>query len=160
MIVLLIGPSGVGKSFLGEVIVREKDYKFEKLDKYVDRRVGINSIDLKLETKIRKCLDSLILKEELFLIDVGAGFQKNFEFDFFKKYKKYLIYIFPKDIKDLKNKVEGRSIEELKNEEYSANRKNVYSLAEYRLEREDDFRNKDCKEDLNKLNKLILKILN
>ena len=63
MIVLLIGPSGVGKSFLGEVIVREKDYKFEKLDKYVDRRVGINSIDLKLETKIRKCLDSLILKE-------------------------------------------------------------------------------------------------
>ncbi|MCK9439372.1 ATP-binding protein [Patescibacteria group bacterium] len=158
MIVLLIGPSGVGKSFLGEMIAREKSYKFEKLDKYVDKGVGIDSIDLKLEAKIRGCLDSLILQDKIFIIDVGAGFQKKFEFDFFKKYKKYLIYIFPRDIKDLKNKVEGRSIEGLENEEYSEKRKNVYNLAEHQLKRKVNFRDKNCIEDLNELNRLILKI--
>ncbi len=160
MIVLLIGPSGVGKSFLGERIAQEKDYKFEKLDKYVDRRVGIDSIDSKLEIKIRKCLDFLVSKEKVFVIDIGAGFQERFSLEFFEKYNKYLIYIFPKNTEDLENKIEGRSVEELENIEYQKKRKDVYSLAEYKLERESNFRDKDCMQDLNKLNRLISKILN
>jgi len=150
MIVLLIGPSGVVKTFLGKRIAHEKGYEFEELDEY--KRAGIDSIDLKLEIRIEEYLDSLILQDKLFIIDVGAGFQERFSLEFFKKYKDYLVYIYPERIEDLKNKIEGRSMEGLKCIEYSKNRKDVYCLAKYQVKRESNFQNKDCAEDLNKLN--------
>lgn len=131
-VILIIGPSGAGKTFLCRALSEEFDYKHIDLDIEADVHG-----DKFYPERGKEIITSLEKKRDgkVYLVDIGAGFQnRNDFFCFFEKRKERLICIYesPKIVyqrkKSRDSDHEWRDLKEYSDCEYSEYRKILYSL--------------------------------
>lgn len=154
-LIFFIGPGGSGKSTICSRL--EKDHsnlKREKLDNYEkdnDPSFGIRRIE-----ELEKSQDT-----NIFLIDVGAFFQKHVPKDFWLKRKEKLITIYNKPencYKVYKNRNTSKrrdNYEVYLNKEFNSERENLYELSNFKI-----ITNEKIDESVKKAYDFIKEILN
>jgi len=133
--ILVIGPSGVGKSTISKKIAEICNYEYIDLD--VAAKVHDGSEYPKRGVEIIEAVERRN-DGKTYIIDIGAGFQNQEAlFEFFEERKSRLLCIYaPPDIAYLRNinrknsYWENKTIDAYKECEYSEYRERLYSLGE------------------------------
>jgi len=103
MIYLLIGPIGVGKSTIGQLLAKELNYEFVELDKIALFKSGYDTIQEALQLSPTKFKESelqaskeLSTKENVVIACGGAVVLNQLNFDYFKENGKQVEIIYLK----------------------------------------------------------------
>jgi shikimate kinase len=145
MLILLVGPSGVGKSKLGEYAGQKiANCQFFDLDKLVKVRIGRSTGELlrkigndafldlcckEVDVLCDKCLDGLCI------VAVGSGALQSYHaLEWLRQHSTLAITAPAEEVyKRGGERNRNRTLEEFEQTEYSPNRIQIYDSADYRL---------------------------